>query len=83
MTVAVPRPTPFRALHLTGTASSCALLDERLAARVDVPSPKADRYAVMVQAARMDSLVFQTIHGPGMGKGAAGQLGLPILVLTR
>ncbi len=32
VTVAIPGPTPFRALHLTGTASRCAPLDERLSA---------------------------------------------------
>ena len=32
VTVAVPGPTPFRALHLTGTASRCAPLDDRLRA---------------------------------------------------
>ena len=32
VTVAIPGPTPFRALHLTGTASRCAPVDERLSA---------------------------------------------------
>ena len=32
VTVAIPGPTPFRALHLTGTASKCPPLDERLSA---------------------------------------------------